>query len=54
MMQRILLWFLQVYAGGLEFSFEELAAIEYFKGNRPLRCKKGKNGNMYMNNGIMS
>ncbi|KDR13274.1 Mitotic checkpoint serine/threonine-protein kinase BUB1 [Zootermopsis nevadensis] len=31
----------KVYAGGLEFSFEELAAIEYFKGNRPLRCKKG-------------
>ena len=25
-----------------EFSFEELRAIDYFKGNRPARCKQGK------------
>jgi hypothetical protein len=31
-----------VYAGGTEFSFEELRAIEYFKGDRPSRHKEGK------------
>jgi hypothetical protein len=40
-----LLWILQVYAGGTEFSFEELRAIEYLKGNKPARCKQGRNMN---------
>jgi hypothetical protein len=31
-----------VYAGVTEFSFEELRAIEYLKGNRPARCKQGR------------
>jgi hypothetical protein len=31
-----------VYAGVTEFSFEELRAIEYLKGNRPARRKQGK------------
>jgi len=31
-----------VYAGVTEFSFEELRAIEYLKGNRPARCKPGR------------
>jgi hypothetical protein len=52
MMQEMLLWSLQVYAGGIEFSFEELRAIEYLKGNRPLHCKQGKNINMLNCNGI--
>jgi hypothetical protein len=34
-----------VYAGGTEFSFEELRAIEYLKGNRPARRNQGKNIN---------
>jgi hypothetical protein len=32
----------QVYAGVTEFSFEELRAIEYLKGNRPARCIQGR------------
>ena len=32
----------QVYAGVTEFSFEELRAIEYLKGNRPERHKQGR------------
>jgi hypothetical protein len=31
-----------VYAGVTEFSFEELRAIEYLKGNRAARCKQGR------------
>jgi len=31
-----------VYGGGTEFSFEELRAIEYLKGNRPERRKQGR------------
>jgi hypothetical protein len=31
-----------MYAGAAEFSFEELRAIEYLKGNRPARCKQGR------------
>jgi hypothetical protein len=31
-----------VYAGVTEFSFEELRAIEYLKGNRPARCTPGR------------
>jgi hypothetical protein len=37
-----------VYAGGTEFSFEELRAIEYFKGNRPSLHKGGKKINIYI------
>jgi hypothetical protein len=39
-----------VYAGGTEFSFEELRAIEYLKGNRPSRRKEGKKINIYSHN----
>ena len=35
-------FFLKMYAGVAEFSFEELRAIEYLKGNRPARCKQGR------------
>jgi hypothetical protein len=38
-----LLCVLQVYAGGTEFSFEELRAIEYLKHNRSAQHKQGKN-----------
>lgn len=38
---------LQVYAGGTEFSFEELRAIEYLKCNRPTRCKQGESINTH-------
>jgi len=31
-----------VYAGATEFSFEELRAIEYLKGNRPEWHKQGR------------
>lgn len=40
------IWFLQVYTGGTEFSFEELRANEYLKGNRLTRYKEGKNINI--------
>lgn len=33
---------LQVYAGATEFSFEELRAMEYLKGDKPARCKQGR------------
>jgi hypothetical protein len=52
MMLRVLLWFLQVYAGGIEFSFEELRAIQYLKGNTPRRFKRGKNINTHSSNDI--
>jgi hypothetical protein len=35
-----------VYTGGTEFSFEELRANEYLKGNRLTRYKEGKNINI--------
>ena len=35
-------FFFKFYAGAAEFSFEELRAIEYLKGNRPARCKQGR------------
>ena len=31
-----------MYAGVTEFSFEEMRAIEYLKGNRLARCKPGR------------
>ena len=36
------IFFFKMYAGVTEFSFEELRAIEYLKGNRPARCKQGR------------
>ena len=39
---RVCYFVVQVYAGVTEFSFEELRAIEYLKGNRPARCKQGR------------
>ena len=39
---RVCYFVFQVYAGVTEFSFEELRAIEYLKGNRPARCKPGR------------
>lgn len=40
-----LLWALQVYAGGTEFSFEELRAIDYLKRNNSAVRNQGKNIN---------
>ena len=40
--ERVCYFVFQVYAGVTEFSFEELRAIEYLKGNRPAQYKQGR------------